>query len=152
MDVINNLNAYDQKSDAGVETIVNELNGDPEKYSEFVSKNYKQLGHKLCVRIVQESMNWPSNAKFKFKYSCAVFNHFSFQLQIGRDWIDNLGEDIVLQWIWKNKGYFAAAINYSVDTFAARMFVQLRDSFQGDPSWDTPLGLIAELLNDDVDI
>jgi hypothetical protein len=152
MNVIENLKDYDQKSDSGVEKIMNELNGDPERYTEFVSANYKALGHKLCVRIVQESMCWPSNAKFRFKYSCAVFNHFSFQLQIGRNWLDNLGEDIALQWLWKNKGYFAKAINYSVDTFAARMFVQLRDSFSGDQSWDKPLGLIADLLDDDVDI
>ena len=152
MNAIENLNAYNQNSEAGVEAIINELNGDPEKYSEFVSRNYKQLGHKFCVRIVQESMSWPSNAKFKFKYSCAVFNHFAFQLQIGKNWIDNLGEDIVLQWLWKNKGYFAKAINYSVDTFASRMYVTLRDRFSGDPSWDKPLSLIAELLNDEVDI
>ena len=138
----------DPEGAAGIEYILASLHGDPDKYSEYVSINYSNMTYCECIRIIQESMSWPTGAKFRFRYSGLVFNTLSKELMTRPDdWIDDLGEATTLQWLWKNRNYYANAIKYSNKTYAAKMYYQMYNRFRGDESWDEPLDMITAKIN-----
>lgn len=122
------------------------LSGDPDKYSEFLKDNYGKLTYDNVALILRETMSWPSNAKFRLRYSMIVFKRFCGLMVSRDDYVDYIAEDIILQWVWKNRNYYADSIIENERSYAAIMYNRLHDRFQYDPSWDEPFRQIDEKI------
>ena len=149
MDCIDNYGLYRDKKP---EEFFDELESEPEKYSKFVSSNFKEISYEHLVFFLKNAMSWNTQQKFRLRYSNQVFNHISFELLKHPHWQDDIGDFILLQWLWKNTKYFVQSITYKQDGFSAAMFVTLRDAHQGDPDWTTPLDRVLDAMPDDIDI
>ena len=136
-----------------IETLLNRLHGDPDRYTDFFRKtNYHDLDYDTVVALLRDCMSWPTAAKFRMKYSIVTFNGLCKILMSHKDdYIDDCGEDIILQWVWRNRNYYADSVEYSTKANAARMYFQLSHQYKDDPAWAAPLNQIATMITKAVD-
>ena len=121
------------------------LHSDHDKYPELIRTNYFDLDYDTAVSLLRETMSWSSNAKFRLKYSIAVFTMFCHLIPCRDDYVDYIGEDIILQWVCKNKNYYATSIMGN-DLYVELMYDRLHERFKDNPSWKETFMQIDEKI------
>ena len=132
-------------SPGALELKIYALHSDNDKYPELIRDNYFDPDYDTVVSLLRETMSLLDNAKFRLRYSIVVFKMFCELMLIHDDYVDYIGEDIILQWVCKNKNYYATSIMEN-EWCVEIMYDRLHERFKDNPSWEEPFRQIDEKI------